>query len=90
MAVQTATAWFTASVVTRDFEVLHTFSATNPVTGANYDGALPDFGVILRDNTLIGMTDVGGNGSSAGLSNSGGTLYQIKLSDDGSPCQCEH
>jgi uncharacterized repeat protein (TIGR03803 family) len=73
-----------------DFEVLHTFSATNPVTGANYDGALPDFGVILRDNTLIGMTDVGGNGSSAGLSNSGGTLYQIKLSDDGSPCQCEH
>lgn len=24
------------------FEVLHTFSATNPVTGANWDGALPE------------------------------------------------
>ena len=28
------------------FEVLHTFSATNATTGANYDGAFPDEGLI--------------------------------------------
>jgi len=80
-----------------DFEVLHTFSATNPATGANTDGATPDFGVVLRrhdreedseedrrddeNNSLIGIADYGGNGSSAGFSNSGGTLYQLKLDD---------
>ena len=77
------------------FEVLHTFSATDPTTGANTDGATPDFGVVLRreedpdaqgprddeDNSLIGIADYGGNGSSAGFFNSGGTLYQLKLDD---------
>jgi uncharacterized repeat protein (TIGR03803 family) len=62
------------------FEVLYTFSATNPTTGANMDGATPDFGVVLdRNNSLIGIADYGGNGSSAGFNNSGGTLYQLKL-----------
>jgi uncharacterized repeat protein (TIGR03803 family) len=67
------------------FEVLHTFSATDPITGANTDGATPDFGVVLRrddeDNGLIGIADYGGDGSSAGFFNSGGTLYQLKLDD---------
>jgi uncharacterized repeat protein (TIGR03803 family) len=64
------------------FEVLHTFSATDATTGANEDGATPDFGVILNGNdSLIGMTDYGGSGSSAGFYNSGGTLYQLKLED---------
>ncbi len=72
-----------------DFDVLHTFSATDPITGANYDGTNPDDGVVLDGNTLVGIAVGGGNGSSAGFFNSGGTLYQIKLSDDGSPCQCE-
>ena len=65
-----------------DFEVLHTFSATDPTTGGNKDGATPDYGVVLdEDNTLIGITDFGGNGSSAGFFNSGGTLYQLKLDE---------
>ena len=66
-----------------DFEVLHTFSATDPTTGGNQDGAIPDYGVVLdEDNSLIGICDYGGNGSSAGFFNSGGTLYQLKLDDD--------
>jgi uncharacterized repeat protein (TIGR03803 family) len=81
-----------------DFKVLHTFSATDPTTGANTDGATPDFGVVLKrhdreensnwqhrgddeDESLIGIADYGGNGSSAGFFNSGGTLYQLKLDD---------
>ena len=64
------------------FEVLYTFSATDPTTGANTDGALPDNGVILGpDNSLIGIAGFGGNGSSAGFLNSGGTLYQLKLDE---------
>jgi len=73
-----------------DFDVLHTFSAANPVTGANQDGAIPDYGVVLRDDDLIGITPVGGKGSSAGFFNSGGTLYQVHLWDFWSPCECEH
>lgn len=61
-----------------DFSVLHTFSATDPTTGANRDGAIPDWGVILDyDNSLIGTAALGGRGSSAGLGNSGGTLYRL-------------
>jgi len=63
-----------------DYHVLHTFSATNVTTGANRDGAFPDYGVILgADDTLIGTTYLGGRGSSAGLGNTGGTLYQIEI-----------
>jgi uncharacterized repeat protein (TIGR03803 family) len=81
-----------------DFKILHTFSATDPTTGANTDGATPDYGVVLgrlsregdsaarersddKDDSLIGITDYGGNGSSAGFFNSGGKLYQLKLGD---------
>jgi uncharacterized repeat protein (TIGR03803 family) len=60
------------------FQVLHTFSATDPNTGANMDGAIPDYGVLLDGNySLIGITDYGGNGSSLGFNYSGGTLYQL-------------
>lgn len=63
-----------------EFTVLHTFSATNPTTGGNDDGAVPDYGVIRKsDNSFIGTTAVGGNGSSAGIGNSGGTLYEIEV-----------
>jgi hypothetical protein len=61
------------------FEVLHTFSATNATTGANYDGATPDNGVVLDGNKLIGIAIHGGNGSPAGYNNSGGTLYELTL-----------
>lgn len=63
------------------FEVLHTFSATNATTGANSDGANPDDGLILDGNKLIGIAIGGGNGSPAGLPNSGGTLYEVTLDD---------
>ncbi len=63
----------------RGFEVLHTFSATNATTGANYDGATPDDGLILDGNRLIGIAIYGGNGSPAGFNNSGGTLYELTL-----------
>jgi uncharacterized repeat protein (TIGR03803 family) len=66
-----------------DFHVLHTFSATDPTTGANRDGARPDFGVIRDcDRSLIGTAVLGGRGSSAGLGNSGGTLYKLKIGDE--------
>lgn len=63
------------------FEVLHTFSATNPTTGANYDGANADDGVVLDGNKLIGIAIYGGNGSPAGYNNSGGTLCELTLGD---------
>ena len=63
------------------FEVLHTFSATNATTGANYDGANADDGVVLDGNKLIGIAVYGGMGSPAGYNNSGGTLYQLTLKD---------
>jgi uncharacterized repeat protein (TIGR03803 family) len=67
------------------FEVLHTFSATDPITGANKDGATPDNGVVFdeHNDSLIGIAPYGGNGSSAGFFNSGSTLYQLKLHDGG-------
>ena len=63
------------------FEVLHTFSATNATTGANYDGAFPDEGLVVDGNDLIGIAIYGGDGSPAGYKNSGGTLYELKLGD---------
>jgi uncharacterized repeat protein (TIGR03803 family) len=61
------------------YEVLHTFSAVNPTTGSNVDGADPDYGVLFdEDDSLIGMADYGGNGSAAGAIGNG-TLYRLKL-----------
>lgn len=64
-----------------EFEVLYTFSATNPKTGANKDGAAPFYGVVLdkRSHSLIGGAVYGGNSNSAGYFNSGGTLYEVIL-----------
>jgi uncharacterized repeat protein (TIGR03803 family) len=64
------------------FEVLHTFSATDPTTGSNTDGADPDFGVLFdeENDSLIGMADYGGNGSAAGATGNG-TLYRLKLEE---------
>jgi uncharacterized repeat protein (TIGR03803 family) len=66
------------------FELLHTFSAVNPETGANEDGAQPDFGVIFaEDDSLIGMADAGGKGdASYGYGN--GTLYRLSID------RCDH
>jgi uncharacterized repeat protein (TIGR03803 family) len=65
-----------------NFHVLHTFGPTDPTTGANGDGAIPDFGVIRNsDSSLIGTAALGGRGSPAGLGNSGGTLYELEVGD---------
>ncbi len=61
------------------FEVLHTFSATDPTTGANYGGTNADNGVVLDGNRLIGIAIYGGAGGPAGYNNSGGTLYELTL-----------
>ena len=63
------------------FAVLHNFSATDPTTGANLDGATPDDGMVFdkQNNSLIGIAEYGGHGSSAGFFDSGGTLYELKL-----------
>jgi uncharacterized repeat protein (TIGR03803 family) len=66
-----------------DFHVLHTFSATDPTTGANSDGAVPDLGVLLgSNNSLIGTAALGGLGSPAGLGNSGGTIYELQIDEE--------
>jgi len=62
------------------FKVLYTFSATNPITGSNVDGANPDYGVLVDGDSLIGMADYGGNGSVAGAIGNG-TLYRLKLEE---------
>lgn len=59
------------------FEVVHTFSAPNATTGTNWDGSLPDEGLIVDGNRIIGIAVYGGNGSPAGYLNSGGTLYEL-------------
>lgn len=59
-----------------------TFSETDPTTGANKDGATPDYSVVLdEDNNLIGIVDYGRNGSSSGIANSGGNAVRLKLDD---------
>lgn len=63
------------------YRILHTFSATNPTTGANSDGANADDGMVLDGNKLIGIAIYGGNGSPAGYNNSGGTLYELTLDE---------
>jgi len=70
-----------------DFKVLYTFSSHHPAPsgyrGYNEDGAIPDYGVVLdeHNNSLIGIADFGGIGSTAGFGYSGGTLYELKLHD---------
>jgi uncharacterized repeat protein (TIGR03803 family) len=53
------------------FNVLHHFSATDPVTGTNVDGAGPCATLTLSGNTLYGTASAGGTGAS-------GTIYSVK------------
>ena len=49
-----------------NFKVLHTFTATDPVTGTNSDGANPPAGLVLSGDKLFGITIEGGtNGNGA-------------------------
>jgi uncharacterized repeat protein (TIGR03803 family) len=46
----------------QQFQAIHSFSATDPVTGTNADGALPVAGVMPLGNSLFGTTFSGGPG----------------------------
>lgn len=52
------------------FEVLHTFTARDPVTGTNSDGAIPAASLIVSGDTLYGTAEDGGSGGS-------GTVFGI-------------
>jgi uncharacterized repeat protein (TIGR03803 family) len=58
------------------FTNLHSFTATNPMTGANTDGASPFAGLIVSGNTLYGTTY---NGGSSGA----GTVFAVNTNGTG-------
>jgi uncharacterized repeat protein (TIGR03803 family) len=54
------------------FTVLHHFSATDPVTATNIDGASPVAALILSSNAIYGTTSAGGAGAA-------GTVFSLNL-----------
>jgi uncharacterized repeat protein (TIGR03803 family) len=58
-----------------NFTAIYSFTAMDPLTGTNSDGAIPMAGLILSNGTLYGTTAAGGTGNS-------GTVFSI--STDGS------
>src|SRR6266542_1681873 len=54
------------------FTTLHNFTATDPVTGFNNDGANPFAGLVLSENTLYGTAESGG-------SSGNGTVFSLSL-----------
>jgi uncharacterized repeat protein (TIGR03803 family) len=62
----------------RAFETLYSFTATDPDTGTNSDGALPYGGLVLADNTLYGTTWAGGSWNI-------GTVFSIALAPGVTP-----
>jgi uncharacterized repeat protein (TIGR03803 family) len=59
-----------------NFRVLHSFTATDPVTGTNSDGAFPAAGLVLSGNTLFGTTAEGGTNSEFGIFGCG-TIFSV-------------
>ena len=58
------------------FTTLHTFTASDPNTITNSDGADPFAGLILSGNTLYGTADVGGT-------NGTGTVFAVNTNGTG-------
>jgi uncharacterized repeat protein (TIGR03803 family) len=58
------------------FATLHDFTATDPNTGSNSDGATPDAGLVLSGDTLFGVTKYGG-------SSGNGTLFKVNTDGTG-------
>jgi uncharacterized repeat protein (TIGR03803 family) len=56
------------------FTVLHHFTATDPVTATNADGASPSAGLLLSTNILYGTAAAGGAGAA-------GIVFSINLSN---------
>ncbi|HEY3932558.1 MAG TPA: choice-of-anchor tandem repeat GloVer-containing protein [Verrucomicrobiae bacterium] len=63
---------FVVSTNGNHFEVLHTFSTTDPNTYANSDGAGPEAGMTLWNSILYGTTSYGGSAGN-------GTVFSISL-----------
>ena len=64
----------TGRVTAQTFTTLHSFTAVDPNTGTNSDGANPVAGLILSGNTLYGTTEYGGTN---------GTGLVFKVNTDG-------
>jgi len=58
------------------FTTLHSFTATDPSTGTNRDGADPIAGLILSGNTLYGTAYKGGT-------NGNGTVFKVNTNGTG-------
>jgi uncharacterized repeat protein (TIGR03803 family) len=63
-------------VTAQTFTILHNFTATDPDTGTNSDGAHPLAGLILSGNTLYGTAIAGG-------SSNPGTVFKINTDGTG-------
>lgn len=59
-----------------NFTVLHSFSALDPNTATNDDGAIPYGGLVLAGDALYGTTFAGGYGGC-------GTIFSIRTNGDG-------
>jgi uncharacterized repeat protein (TIGR03803 family) len=62
------------------FTNLHSFTAVNPITGTNRDGANPAAGMILSGNTLFGVAPYGGrsaNGTVFALNTNGSAFTNL-------------
>jgi uncharacterized repeat protein (TIGR03803 family) len=59
-----------------NYVVLHYFTAADPVTFTNVDGALPDADLMLSGNTLYGTTSLGG-------SQSNGVVFELNTDGSG-------
>src|ERR1019366_1796722 len=66
----------TGRVTAQTFTILHNFTATDPDTGTNSDGAHPLAGLILSGNTLYGTAIAGG-------SSNPGTVFKINTDGTG-------
>ncbi len=80
-------------VTAQTFTTLHSFSATDPDTGTNSDGANPYAGLILSGNALYGTAQQGGtNGTGTVFAvNTNGTSFTTRYSftalfPEGPPC----
>jgi uncharacterized repeat protein (TIGR03803 family) len=58
------------------FTTLHSFTAIDPNTGTNSDGANPEAGLILSGNTLYGTASAGGT-------NGNGTIFAVNTDGTG-------
>lgn len=63
---------FSVSTNGTQFQIIHAFTAMDPITGTNRDGALPVAGVLPLGNSLYGTTFSGGPGGE-------GTVFGVAI-----------